>query len=79
MFSLCGYVLLDYYCNFTGILSVNSSELVQRVAINEIGESVMAFNFNYKDTGLFGIYAVAKVSEILGNGMLWSSKINILL
>lgn len=36
------------------------SELVQRVGINEIAESIMAFNTNYKDTGLFGIYAVAK-------------------
>nr|GMD21085.1 probable mitochondrial-processing peptidase subunit beta, mitochondrial [Ipomoea batatas] len=36
------------------------SALVQRVAINEIGESVMGFNINYKDTGLFGVYAVAK-------------------
>ncbi|XP_057494052.1 probable mitochondrial-processing peptidase subunit beta, mitochondrial isoform X1 [Actinidia eriantha] len=36
------------------------SELAQRVAINEIAESLMAFNTNYKDTGLFGVYAVAK-------------------
>ncbi|XP_010550013.1 PREDICTED: probable mitochondrial-processing peptidase subunit beta, mitochondrial isoform X1 [Tarenaya hassleriana] len=36
------------------------SELAQRVAINEIAESIMAFNTNYKDTGLFGVYAVAK-------------------
>ncbi|KAK9105205.1 hypothetical protein Scep_022049 [Stephania cephalantha] len=36
------------------------SELVQRVAINEIAETMMAFNTNYKDTGLFGVYAVAK-------------------
>ncbi|CAN4122094.1 unnamed protein product [Withania somnifera] len=36
------------------------SELVQRVAINELAESVMAFNTNYKDTGLFGVYAEAK-------------------
>ncbi|KAL8471699.1 hypothetical protein ACS0TY_029082 [Phlomoides rotata] len=36
------------------------SELVQRAAINEIAESLMAFNTNYKDTGLFGVYAVAK-------------------
>ncbi|KAK9277262.1 hypothetical protein L1049_006801 [Liquidambar formosana] len=36
------------------------SELSQRVAINEIAESVTAFNTNYKDTGLFGVYAVAK-------------------
>ncbi|XP_059670454.1 probable mitochondrial-processing peptidase subunit beta, mitochondrial [Cornus florida] len=36
------------------------SALAQRVAINEIAESMMAFNTNYKDTGLFGVYAVAK-------------------
>ncbi|GMH15700.1 hypothetical protein Nepgr_017541 [Nepenthes gracilis] len=36
------------------------SELVQRVGINEIAESMMTFNTNYKDTGLFGVYAVAK-------------------
>lgn len=42
---------------------MNSSELVQRVAINELAESVMAFNTNYKDTGLFGVYAEAQVSD----------------
>ncbi|KAL3526569.1 hypothetical protein ACH5RR_011225 [Cinchona calisaya] len=36
------------------------SALVQRVGINEIAESMMAFNSNYKDSGLFGVYAVAK-------------------
>ncbi|GAB4840101.1 hypothetical protein Ancab_020813 [Ancistrocladus abbreviatus] len=36
------------------------SELVQRVAISEVAERFMAFNTNYKDTGLFGVYAVAK-------------------
>ncbi|KAG8095950.1 hypothetical protein GUJ93_ZPchr0013g35353 [Zizania palustris] len=36
------------------------SELVQRVAINDIAESITTFNTNYKDTGLFGVYAVAK-------------------
>lgn len=41
--------------------SVNSSELAQRIGINEIAESMMAFNTNYKDTGLFGVYAIAKV------------------
>ena len=40
---------------------MNSSELAERVAINEVAESMMAFNTNYKDTGLFGVYAVAKV------------------
>ncbi|KAK7304553.1 hypothetical protein VNO77_42434 [Canavalia gladiata] len=36
------------------------SELAQRVGIDEVAESMMAFNINYKDTGLFGVYAVAK-------------------
>ncbi|KAJ8640424.1 hypothetical protein MRB53_017118 [Persea americana] len=36
------------------------SELVQRVGINEIAESMTAFNTNYKDTGLFGVYAIAQ-------------------
>jgi len=43
---------------------IYSSELVQRAAINDIAESVMAFNTNYKDTGLFGVYAVAKVGVL---------------
>ncbi|KAE8691575.1 putative mitochondrial-processing peptidase subunit beta [Hibiscus syriacus] len=36
------------------------SDLAQNVAINETAESMMAFNTNYKDTGLFGVYAVSK-------------------
>lgn len=40
---------------------MSRSELAQRVGINEVAESMMAFNTNYKDTGLFGVYAVAKV------------------
>lgn len=49
--------------HFVVLIFWYSSELVQRVAINEIAESIMAFNTNYKDTGLFGVYAVAKVSR----------------
>lgn len=36
------------------------SRLVQMVAINEIAQSFRTFSLNYKDTGLFGVYAVAK-------------------
>ncbi|KAJ0674334.1 putative peptidase M16, zinc-binding, metalloenzyme, LuxS/M16 peptidase [Helianthus annuus] len=36
------------------------SQLAQLVGISELAESTMAFNTNYKDTGLFGVYAVAK-------------------
>ncbi|RZC62737.1 hypothetical protein C5167_024501 [Papaver somniferum] len=38
------------------------SELAQRVAIDDIAESLMPFNKNYRDAGLFGVYACAKVS-----------------
>lgn len=34
---------------------------MQRVAINKIAESMGTFNLNYKDTGLFGVYAESKV------------------
>lgn len=58
----CGLTIILITLLCVSICSINSSELVQRVAINEIAESVMAFNTNYKDTGLFGVYAEAKVS-----------------
>ena len=35
-----------------------SSMLAQRVAINKLADSFMAFNTNYQDAGLFGVYAV---------------------
>lgn len=40
------------------------SELVQRIAIDGIAESMMAFNTNYKDIGLFGVYAAAKPDDL---------------
>lgn len=36
------------------------SELAQKVAANDLAESVMAFNINYSDGGLFGVHSVAK-------------------
>lgn len=35
--------------------------MAQQIAANGLAESVMAFNTNYSDSGLFGVYAVAKV------------------
>lgn len=35
--------------------------MAQKIGANELAESVMAFNTNYSDAGLFGVYAVAKV------------------
>jgi processing peptidase subunit beta len=35
-----------------------SSSLTQSVAINGLADAYMAFNTNYHDTGLFGVYGV---------------------
>ncbi|KAG9130104.1 hypothetical protein Leryth_012846 [Lithospermum erythrorhizon] len=51
---------LSFDVNEPVFIVVYSSELVQRVSINEVAESMMAFNTNYKDTGLFGVYAIAQ-------------------
>lgn len=40
-----------------------SSKLAQRVASNDLCNSYMAFNTNYHDTGLFGVYAVASKDQ----------------
>ena len=40
---------------------LDRSELAQDVGANDLAESFMAFNTNYRDSGLFGVYAVAKV------------------
>ncbi|GKA66888.1 probable mitochondrial-processing peptidase subunit beta, mitochondrial [Tanacetum coccineum] len=38
------------------------SQLAQMVAISELAESITSFNTSYKDTGLFGVYATAKIT-----------------
>ncbi|KAH1038459.1 hypothetical protein J1N35_040202 [Gossypium stocksii] len=53
-------VMLGSWSKYAGGGKHMGSELAQKVSINEIAESMMAFNTNYKDTGLFGVYAVAK-------------------
>ncbi|CAM6049895.1 unnamed protein product [Sphagnum compactum] len=47
---------------FTG--SEVRSELAQKIGANDLAESVMAFNTNYSDAGLFGVYAVAKLDHL---------------
>lgn len=37
-----------------------ASELARKVATDDLADHIMAFNTNYKDTGLFGLHAVAK-------------------
>nr|XP_043635242.1 probable mitochondrial-processing peptidase subunit beta, mitochondrial [Erigeron canadensis] len=52
--------MLGAYNKTAGSGKHMGSQLAQMVAISELAESMMAFNTNYKDTGLFGVYAVAK-------------------
>uniref|UniRef100_A0A804Q8T6 Mitochondrial-processing peptidase subunit beta, mitochondrial n=1 Tax=Zea mays TaxID=4577 RepID=A0A804Q8T6_MAIZE len=54
------YSVTDHIFAMLPCFTVYNSELVQKAAINDIAESVMSFNMNYKDTSLFGVYAVAK-------------------
>lgn len=43
-------------------LLIIRSELACRVSTDDLAESIMSFNTNYCDTGLFGIYSTALVS-----------------
>jgi len=40
------------------------SELAQKVGANHLAEDVMAFNTNYNDAGLFGVFATAKPDTV---------------
>eukprot|EP00271_Cylindrocystis_brebissonii_P014726 TRINITY_DN36202_c0_g1_i1.p1 TRINITY_DN36202_c0_g1~~TRINITY_DN36202_c0_g1_i1.p1 ORF type:complete len:516 (+),score=87.62 TRINITY_DN36202_c0_g1_i1:55-1548(+) len=40
------------------------SEMAQMVASNNLAESVMSFNTNFADAGLFGVYAVAQPDHL---------------
>ncbi len=51
--------------NKNAIVGVHAgSEMAQKIGANNLAESVMAFNTNYTDAGLFGIYAVAKPDTV---------------
>ncbi|KAK1383765.1 hypothetical protein POM88_021500 [Heracleum sosnowskyi] len=44
----------------SGVGEFKISQLVQKLEVDKMAESMMPFNIKYKDTGLFGIYATAK-------------------
>lgn len=52
--------LLGAWDKNSGAGAEAASPLVQRIALNGLANSFMAFNTNYHDTGLFGVYAVAE-------------------
>ncbi|KAL7226841.1 hypothetical protein ACSBR1_021836 [Camellia fascicularis] len=57
--------LAQFAVAFNGASWTNPDSIAfMRVGINEIAENMMAFNTNYKDTGLFGVYAIAKPDSL---------------
>lgn len=48
------------------------SQLAQAVAANKLANSFMAFNTNYHDTGLFGVYAVADPNSADMEDLCWT-------
>lgn len=51
--------LLGSWNRSIGVGNCSGSELARRVSADNLAESVMSFNTNYRDTGLFGIYSTA--------------------
>ncbi|XP_058069131.1 probable mitochondrial-processing peptidase subunit beta, mitochondrial [Magnolia sinica] len=51
--------LLGSWNKSVGVGNYSGSELARRVSADDLAESIMAFNTNYCDTGLFGIYSTA--------------------
>ena len=45
------------------------SQLARRVSTDNLAESMMAFNTNYLDTGLFGIYATGMVIPLASSDL----------
>jgi len=47
------------------LIETARSSLARGVSNGNLAESLMAFNTNYRDTGIFGIYAIALVIFIV--------------
>jgi len=61
--------MLGSYDRTSGLGRNSASRLAQEIAIDELAHSVSAFNTSYKDTGLFGVYAVAP--DIKLDDLMW--------
>ncbi|KAI0508048.1 hypothetical protein KFK09_014182 [Dendrobium nobile] len=48
--------LLGSWNKSAGVGNCSGSELARRISTEGLAESMMAFNTNYRDTGLFGVY-----------------------
>lgn len=47
--------------NLMLLIDIERSSLARGISDGNLAEGVMAFNTNYRDTGIFGIYTVAPV------------------
>jgi processing peptidase subunit beta len=61
--------MLGSYDRASGMGKNSASRMCQEIAINECAHSVSTFNTCYKDTGLFGIYAVAPDNKL--DDLMW--------
>ncbi|KAF3793308.1 Processing peptidase subunit beta [Nymphaea thermarum] len=51
--------ILGSWNRSAGVGNLSGSELARKVGRGELAESIISFNTNYADTGLFGVYATA--------------------
>jgi len=56
--------MLGCWSRTTGSGANMGSKLIQAIAENEAAHSIMSFNSSYKDSGLFGVYAVADATKL---------------
>jgi len=61
--------MLGSYDRTSGLGKNVASRMMQDVASNELAHSISTFNTCYKDTGLFGIYAVAPDNKL--DDLMW--------
>ncbi|CAL9755353.1 unnamed protein product [Musa acuminata subsp. burmannicoides] len=51
--------LLGSWNKSIGVGNCSGSQLARRVGTDDLAENIMAFNTNYRDIGLFGVYSIA--------------------
>lgn len=56
--------LLGCWNRSIGVGNCSGSELARRLSTNDLAESLMAYNTNYRDTGLFGVYSTASPDRV---------------
>uniref|UniRef100_A0A0A9DW84 Peptidase M16 C-terminal domain-containing protein n=1 Tax=Arundo donax TaxID=35708 RepID=A0A0A9DW84_ARUDO len=56
--------ILGSWNRSTGVGNCSGSALARGISNGNLAESLMAFNTNYRDTGIFGIYTTALVKFV---------------